>query len=112
MIEIDAAFDEAGLLSSCTVRGHAGQGPKGGDIVCAAVSVLTRTALRVLSTQEGVSLRGGAPGRGVFRIETNAAGEGRAFLFAAGTFLVEGLRSVSDEYPEYCTMNIRRERRK
>jgi uncharacterized protein YsxB (DUF464 family) len=111
MIEIDAAFDEAGLLSSCTVRGHAGQGPKGGDIVCAAVSVLTRTALRVLSNQEGIFLRGGAPERGIFRIETDAAGEGRAFLSAAGAFLMEGLQSVSDEYPEYCTMHIHRERR-
>jgi uncharacterized protein YsxB (DUF464 family) len=49
MIGIDAAFDKAGLLRFCEVRGHAMAGPAGYDLVCAAVSVLIRTAFRVLS---------------------------------------------------------------
>jgi hypothetical protein len=32
--------------------------------------------------------------------------EGRDFLAAAGAFLIEGLRSVSQEYPEYCCLTI------
>jgi uncharacterized protein YsxB (DUF464 family) len=111
MIEIDAVFDEAGLLRSCKVRGHAKAGPKGGDIVCAAVTVLTRTALRVLSGREGITLRGNAPRRGVMSIETDYTAEGRAFLSAAGTFLMTGLASVSEEYPDYCRMNVYTERR-
>jgi uncharacterized protein YsxB (DUF464 family) len=111
MIEIDLAVDEAGLLRSCKVRGHAGAGPRGGDIVCAAVSVLTRTALRTLSGREGITIRGSAPDRGFISIETDYTAEGRAFLSAAGAFFMEGLASVSEEYPDYCKMNVYTERR-
>jgi uncharacterized protein YsxB (DUF464 family) len=117
MIEIDAALDEAGLLMSCRVTGHAGSGPKGSDVVCAAVSVLTRTAFRTLSGREGLILRGGAPERGVFWMETDYAGSpavtdgNRDFLSGAGSFLIEGLKSAVELYPDYCKMNIHRERR-
>ncbi|QQO11135.1 ribosomal-processing cysteine protease Prp [Breznakiella homolactica] len=111
MITVDAVLDEAGLLKSCRVSGHAGAGPRGGDIVCAAVSVLTRTALQILSNREGITVRAGAPERGAFWIETEYTGEGEVFLSAAGVFLIEGLRSVSREYPDHCTMTIHTERR-
>jgi uncharacterized protein YsxB (DUF464 family) len=111
MILIDVTLDEAGLLMSCEVSGHAGAGPRGGDIVCAAVSVLTRTAARVLSGREGIMLRADAPERGFFLLETDYSGDGREFLSAAGTFLVEGLRSVAEEFPDYCTVTIHTERR-
>jgi uncharacterized protein YsxB (DUF464 family) len=109
MIRIDAALDEAGLLKSCRVCGHAGAGLKGGDIVCAAVSVLTRTALTVLSRGEGITVRGEAPERGIVEMEIEYTGEGEGFLSAAGAFLLEGLKSVAGEYPEYCTMNVTEE---
>jgi uncharacterized protein YsxB (DUF464 family) len=109
MINIAVVLDETGLLRSCDVRGHAGAGLKGTDIVCAAVSVLTRTALAVLSNREGLRVSGGAPERGVFFLETEAlTAEGRAFLAAAGAFLLEGLRSLAGEYPENCTITIER----
>ncbi|MDR3333527.1 MAG: ribosomal-processing cysteine protease Prp [Treponema sp.] len=108
MIAIDVAVDEAGLLRSCAVTGHAKAGPKGGDIVCAAVSVLIRTALKTLSGREGIMVRGDAPERGVFWMEMDYTQEGRDFLFAVGAFLTEGLESVSVEYPDYCTIHIRR----
>jgi uncharacterized protein YsxB (DUF464 family) len=108
MIEIDATLDEAGLLRSCEVRGHALAGPRGGDVVCAAVSVLVRTAWKVLSGRAGITVRGGAPERGMFWMETEYTGEGRDFLFAVGTFLKEGFESVSADYPECCKINIQR----
>jgi uncharacterized protein YsxB (DUF464 family) len=106
MIEIDAVLDEAGLLRSCKVTGHAGAGKRGSDIVCAAVSVLMRTALRTLSGREGITVRGGAPERGVFWLETDYVAAGRAFLGAAGDFLIEGLQSVSRDYPDYCKSKV------
>jgi uncharacterized protein YsxB (DUF464 family) len=112
VITINVALDELGLLKSCDVRGHAGAGKRGYDIVCAAVSVLTRTALATLSGRTGVHVRGEAPERGVFTLEAEAlTGQGRNFLEAAGVFLVEGLRSVAAEYPQNCTMTIITERR-
>jgi uncharacterized protein YsxB (DUF464 family) len=106
VIRIEAALDEAGLLRSCRIHGHAGAGPEGGDIVCAAVSVLARTALRTLSRREGITVRGEAPERGVVSMEIDYAGNGREFLSAAGAFLLEGLQSVAGEHPEYCVMHI------
>jgi uncharacterized protein YsxB (DUF464 family) len=111
VIRIDAALDEGGLLKSCRIEGHAGSGPPGYDIVCAAVSVLARTALAVLSGREGVSVRGEAPERGSFTLETACAEGERVFLSAAGAFLLEGLGSVAREYPDYCVMKIYTERR-
>ncbi|MDR2484865.1 MAG: ribosomal-processing cysteine protease Prp [Treponema sp.] len=107
MIEIDAVFDERGVLMSCKVSGHATAGHKGRDIVCAAVSVLARTAMRVLSGREGILVRGGAPQEGVFWMEMDyTTEEGGKFLFAVGNFLMEGLGSVSADYPDYCKMTI------
>ena len=106
MIQADLVLDEAGLLRSCCVQGHAGAGKKGNDIVCAAVSVLTRTIVRILSGRKGITLRGCIPGEGDFRIETEYAPEEREFLEAAGAFLTEGLLSVSAEFPENCRVTI------
>jgi uncharacterized protein YsxB (DUF464 family) len=100
------AFDRAGLLKSCRVRGHAGAGKAGADIVCAAVSVLVRTALRSLSGRRGIEIRGAAPERGLLWMEAAYTAEGRDFLSAAGIFLAEGLKSVAEDYPAYCRVNF------
>ena len=108
MIQADVVLDEAGLLRSCQVSGHAGAGKRGSDIVCAAVSVLTRTIIRVLSERKGITIRGSFPERGNFSMEAEYTPEGREFLAAAGAFLIEGLNSVSEEFPEYCKVIIER----
>ena len=106
MIVIDVGLDESGLLKSCRASGHAGAGERGTDIVCAAVSILTKTAFQTLEKREGIEVRGGALDRGVFLMETRAAEGEKPFLSAIGSFLLEGLNSVSREYPGHCTVNI------
>ena len=101
-------LDEAGLLKSCRVSGHAGAGKRGEDIVCAAVSVLTRTVIRVLSGRKDVTIRGSIPEQGNFWMEAEYRPEGREFLAGAGAFLMEGLLSVSAEFPDYCKVTIDR----
>ena len=108
MIQVDMVFDELGLLRSCLARGHAGSGRKGSDVVCAAVSVLTRTIIRVLSGRKGITIRGCIPGQGNFQMEADYTEEGKEFLAAAGAFLFEGLLSVAEEFPENCKVNIER----
>ena len=108
MITITVVLDDTGLLKSCDVRGHAGAGKQGHDIVCAAVSVLVRTAQTVLSGRKDITARSEAPGRGIFSLETQAHSQaGQDFLAAAGSFLVEGLQSVAGEYPGNCVMTIK-----
>ena len=111
MIEIEAVLDDEGTLRACKATGHAGAGKAGTDIVCAAVSVLMRTALSVLSGREGITVRGGAPKSGHLWLEADFKAEGRDFLFAAGVFLLEGLKSVAQEFPKNCKLNIRTLRR-
>jgi uncharacterized protein YsxB (DUF464 family) len=114
LIQIDAVLDRAGLLKSCKVEGHAGA--KGlfrirnakADIVCAAVSVLVRTALQLFSGKTGIKVRGAAPERGLLWMEIDYTAEGRDFLSVAGEFLVEGLTGVSKDYPKNCKMTIHR----
>ena len=108
MIEIEAVLDEGGVLRSCRASGHAGAGPTGTDIVCAAVSVLLRTAVRTLSDRKGITLRCDAPETGLLSMEADYTEEGREFLSAAGVFLVEGIASVAEEYPQNCKLTLRR----
>jgi uncharacterized protein YsxB (DUF464 family) len=109
MVHIEAAFDRRGLLRACRVEGHAGAGTKGGDPVCAAVSVLVRTALRTFSGRKGITVRGEAPERGLLWMKVDYTEEGREFLAAAGAFLIEGLVSVSEDFPDYCNVDIQRD---
>jgi uncharacterized protein YsxB (DUF464 family) len=111
LIEIEAVVDHDGILRSCRAEGHAGAGKAGADIVCAAVSVLMRTALRTLSNKKGIIIRGGAPEPGLLWLEADYLAEGRDFLSAAGVFLTDGLRSVAEEFPENCRLIVRSERR-
>jgi uncharacterized protein YsxB (DUF464 family) len=111
LITIEAAVDQEGVLRACKAAGHAGAGKAGTDIVCAAVSVLMRAAIRTLSNQKGITIRGGAPEPGLWWMEADYTAEGKAFLSAAGMFLTEGLASVAEEFPGYCKLTIRTERR-
>ena len=108
MIKVDVSLDDAGLLKSCVVSGHAGAGKRGSDVVCAAVSVLTRTLIRTLADRRGITVRGDIPERGNFWMETEYSDEGKSFLAGAGTFFSEGLLSVASEFPDYCTVTIQR----
>jgi uncharacterized protein YsxB (DUF464 family) len=108
LIEIEAVLEGDGTLRACKAAGHAGAGKTGNDIVCAAVSVLMRTALSVLSGRKGITVDGGAPERGQMWLEAGYDAEGKDFLFAAGVFLVEGLKSVAREFPNSCKLSIRR----
>ncbi len=49
--------DAAGVLCGFAVRGHAGQGAAGRDVVCAAVSALTQTAVLGLRRRLGLDPR-------------------------------------------------------
>jgi len=109
VVEIEAVIDSGGILKSCKASGHAGAGKTGADIVCAAVTVLLRTALSTLSDRKGITIKGGAPQPGDLWLEANYSAEGRDFLFAAGAFLIDGLKSVAQEYPKNCKLVIRTE---
>ena len=107
MIKIEAVLEKDGTLRTCQASGHAGAGKAGTDIVCAAVSVLMRTAHKILCERKGVTVRSGAPEKGQLWLEVDYTAEGKDFLFAVGVFLLEGLKSVELEFPKNCKLDIR-----
>jgi uncharacterized protein YsxB (DUF464 family) len=92
-------MDRSSLLRGLSITGHAEAGPYGYDIVCAAVSVLARTAAAVLSEKPYITTTVSAPARGEFYLAIDYRREGEPYLSAVQDFLLEGLRSVAADYP-------------
>jgi hypothetical protein len=53
-------------------------------------------------------LQGGAPEKGQVWLEADYDAEGKDFLSACGVFLIEGLKSIAQEFPENCNLAIKR----
>jgi len=99
-------LDDDGILRKCRASGHAKAGKKGSDVICAAVSVLMFAALKTLSNRKGITVSGDWPEEGEIWLETCYDADGKDFLFAAGVFLIEGLKFVAQDYPENCRLDI------
>ena len=99
MIRASAAFDANVNLRSFRAEGHAAAGDRGYDLVCAAFSVLARTAYRALEALPGIELSGSATEAGKLRFEVlkTAASAERAAGIA--DFLVAGMNDLARDYP-------------
>jgi uncharacterized protein YsxB (DUF464 family) len=108
MIDVEIVLDGQEIVKSCRIAGHAKAAKRGSDIVCAAVSVLARTIIPVFALRHDVTVRGSIPEHGDFWRDVEYAPEAKEYLLGAGAFFVEGLLSVSAEFPNYCKINIER----
>ena len=109
MIRARVVLDERGELLSFSASGHAGRFLCGRDVVCAAFSVLVRTAYRALEALPGIELRGEAegPGRLDFAVLSPALGTEKAAGIA--DFLLTGLGDLAREYPDAMALTIERD---
>jgi uncharacterized protein YsxB (DUF464 family) len=75
--------------------------------VCSAVTVLFRTAARLLQLQPDVRIRGSASegGRMDLRVEQLPAGK-RQWLAGLADFLVRGSRDLQEENPEVIALTV------
>ena len=111
MIVITVVFDRDGRIGSVSVSGHALGLEKGGNIVCAAVTVLVRTAARLLETVPGVQVSGGAGDRGEFELHIDDVDSRRTeYIKAVGDYLVKGIKDLRDEFPGDCTLEEKQRR--
>jgi|GEM_PF-69876 len=97
-VRIERAAD--GLIRGFAVRGHAGFGARGQDIVCAAVSALTQTAVLALERRLGVPAEVAA-GPGILTCRLPAgmnAGTAARAQDALETMCL-GLREIAHAYP-------------
>jgi uncharacterized protein YsxB (DUF464 family) len=75
--------------------------------VCAAVTVLFRTAARLLQLQGGIRIRGGASenGRMELQIEELPAPR-RQWLIGLSDFLIRGARDLQEENPKAIALRV------
>ena len=98
---------------SCIVRfeasGHAGHGGRGEDIVCAAFTVLARTAFETLAALPGLDVSGSAPARGSMSFAVRSLPpELRERAAGIADFLQVGISGLEREYPGEIGLTIER----
>ena len=104
MTVVTLSCGRSGAFRNCKANGHAGFSKKGDDIVCAAVTVLLRTSMEVLSHMENVLLTADTSERGnlAFCVEVkNESPETEAQLKCMADFVRTGIGSLAKEYPEH-----------
>ena len=103
MTVVTLSYGKNGVIKKCQANGHAGFSKKGSDIVCAAVTVLIRTAMQVLSHNDDVFLIADASSRGALSFSVEAKTESpetEAQLKCIGDFLRTGIKALTKEFPE------------
>ncbi len=107
MINISISCNEYGCISEITASGHSGQKIRGFDVVCAAVSVLLRTAGELVSREPGVEFTAdaGEPGNMFLRIESCRA-EKFEWLRGVSEFLITGIEGIQKEFPNNCSFEL------
>ena len=108
MITVVVCLGSRGNLVSADASGHAHKGRPGTDIVCAAVTILLRTTMAVLSKPDvSPVLEATTAGRGSLAFRVSAFTEADIPLLQyAAAFLQEGLSSLAGEYPEAVEMRV------
>lgn len=109
MIRIVLSLNSRRCITKVSVEGHALRGDSGNSVPCAAVSALTGTAARLISSNEDIVGGGSADAPGMMILNVVKV-EDRSIQWLQGItdFLVIGLKEVEREYPAECSvvMNI------
>ncbi len=100
MIDVRASVGVDGVLRRVKSAGHAETDARGRDIVCAAASVLLRTAYEAMARIEGVRIEGSAPEPGSLWFSVrDFRPEDAERLRGIGDFLLVGLSGLEREHP-------------
>ena len=107
MITAAAVVDDRLCLVLLDVNGHADFAESGRDIVCSAVSVLVRTAGRILLSQLNNNCEYESDGKGSFRLKVLKATEGkRDWIRGITDFLLNGLSDLEKDFPAFVKLEI------
>ena len=107
MIRLSVRLQADGCLAGFAASGHAGSGPRGRDLACAAVTVLLRTAARLLAAQSDLRVDGKAAGEGELRLELAPPPEARReWVRGVTATLVAGLTDLEREFPGLLKLEV------
>jgi uncharacterized protein YsxB (DUF464 family) len=105
-LRVDLQVSPEGLLRRVEAKGHAGAVRSGGNIACAAATVLLRTAGRVCA-EHGVPHEGGAGTPGEIRlVVTPGASTEIGWLRGVTDYLVRGMTDLQDEFPKEIAVRV------
>ncbi|MBN2353989.1 MAG: ribosomal-processing cysteine protease Prp [Spirochaetales bacterium] len=109
MVKVVLELYPSGCLKSLTATGHAGAGTKDHDAVCAAVSVLVRTAWRALRREPYLQVEGRAASEGDLSVTVALRGFESEERFRGLTdFLLTGLFDLAAEHPRHVSVDFRK----
>lgn len=107
MITAKAVIDNRSCLVELDVSGHAEFSKAGEDIVCSAVSVLTRTAGRILFSRLGESCSAVSNEKGSFKLKVFKIPDGRReWMKGITEFLLNGLSDLEKDYSAFVKFEI------
>ena len=107
MITAAAVVDDRLCLVRLDIDGHAGFADSGSDIVCSAVSVLVRTAGRLLLSQLNNDCDFDSDGKGSFKLMVLKISDGkRDWMSGITEFLLNGLSDLEKDYPAFVKLEI------
>ena len=95
---VNVAFEREAGGYRMTVTGHAGQGPKGADLVCAACSILAYTLVRRVRALDPAAVR--VRDEGDFELFVRAAGGQEAACRGAFETVRAGFELLAENYPK------------
>lgn len=102
MTVVTLSCGKNGVLK-CEANGHADFSKRGTDVVCAAITILIRTAMQVLSHTDDVFLTADTSTRGNLAFTAEAKAENpkaEIRLEYAADFIRNGIKSLEKEFPE------------
>lgn len=109
MIAARVVLDAEGRIVRFEASGHGGSAPAGQDIVCAAFTILARTAYETLAALPGAQVDGEAPSPGILRFAVRRNDPAQAEKAAGiAEFLLTGISSLEREYPGKVELKIER----
>jgi uncharacterized protein len=109
MILAKVVLDREGRVLGFEAAGHAESASPGNDIVCAAFSVLARTAFRALEALPGADVKGIAPAPGSLSFEVLRPAEDAGRAAGIADFLVTGMSDLARDYPGAVAITIERD---
>ncbi|MCI6799323.1 MAG: ribosomal-processing cysteine protease Prp [Spirochaetia bacterium] len=112
MTDITLVIEKNGRYLKCRASGHAGFAEYGKDIVCSAVTILMRTAIQVFSETSGIEFETDTSLRGFLSFSAGVKKSDSVLqekIFTIGNFLQKGFDSLSEEFPENVTFELKLE---
>ncbi|MCL2791910.1 MAG: ribosomal-processing cysteine protease Prp [Spirochaetaceae bacterium] len=101
ILKIDLCLNSNNIIKYVTAEGHAGKSPAGENIICAAVSVLLRSAYRTIVKNSKVEACINAKSEGSLYFRVIQYEESQAeWLKGISDYLLTGIKDIKTESPD------------